>query len=126
MAELQQHFKMDYESILPRVESVIRGEKFRITVLSDLLVRLEYSEAGKFEDRPTELVMNRNFKPVEYEKKEDARYLTIKTSYFTLSYQKEMSFYGTKVTPDQYLRIDLNGTDKFWYYNHPEVRNFRG
>ena len=126
MAELQQHFKMDYESILPRVESVIRGEKFRITVLSDLLVRLEYSEAGKFEDRPTELVMNRNFKTVEYEKKEDARYLTIKTSYFTLSYQKEMSFYGTKVTPDQYLRIDLNGTDKFWYYNHPEVRNFRG
>ena len=126
MAELQEHFKMDYKRILPNANHVIKGNKYRITVLSDLLVRLEYSETGAFEDRPTELVMNRKFPVANFEKKEDNKFLTIKTSYFTLTYQKEMPFIGSKVSPDQYLRIDLNGTDKFWYFNHPEVRNFGG
>ena len=43
MAELQSHFKMDYQKILPEVSSVIKGQKYRITILSDILVRLEYS-----------------------------------------------------------------------------------
>ena len=126
MAELQEHFKMDYKKILPNANHIAKGQKYRITVLSDLLVRLEYSETGVFEDRPTELVMNRKFPVTQFERKEDEKFLTIKTSYFTLMYQKEMPFVGSKVTPDQYLRIDLNGTDKYWYFNHPEVRNFGG
>lgn len=126
MAELQEHFRMHYDRILPNPNHIMKGSKYRITVLSDLLVRLEYSESGLFEDRPTELVMNRKYPVVKFEKKEDAKFLTIKTSYFTLTYQKEMPFIGSKVSPDQYLRIDLNGTDKYWYFNHPEVRNFRG
>lgn len=126
MAGLQEHFKMDYETILPSDAAIIQGKKYRITILSELLVRLEYSETGIFEDRPTELVVNRAFKKVKFDKKEDEKYLTIKTPYFTLTYQKEMPFVGSKVTPDQYLRIDLNNTDKYWYFNHPEVRNFKG
>lgn len=126
VAELQSHFKMDYAKILPSENMIIKGAKYRITVLSDILIRLEYSETGLFEDRPTELVMNRNFKPVNFEKHEDGKYVTIKTAYFNLTYQKEMPFIGPKVSPDQYLRIDLNNTDKYWYFNHPEVRNFGG
>ena len=126
MAELQSHFKMNYQSIKPKEDCIIRGKKYRITILSEILVRLEYSETGAFEDRPTELVMNRNFSNTKFDKKEDEKYLTIKTPYFTLTYQKEMPYIGSKVTPDQYLRIDLNNTDKYWYFNHPEVRNFKG
>jgi len=126
MAELQEHFKMNYKRILANANHIVKGNKFRITVLSELLVRLEYSETGLFEDRPTELVMNRKFPVCQFEKKEDNKYVTIKTSYFTLTYQKEMPFVGSKVSPDQYLRIDLNGTDKYWFFNHPEVRNFGG
>ena len=125
MAGLQEHFKMNYD-ILPNGSSVILGKKYRITVLSEILVRLEYSETGTFEDRPTELVINRKFNPVNFEKREDNKYLTIKTKYFTLTYQKEMPFFGSKVSPDQYLRVSLNDTDKFWYPLHPEVRNFLG
>ena len=29
MAELQEHFKMDYQKILARTDSIIRGNKFR-------------------------------------------------------------------------------------------------
>lgn len=125
MSELKEHFKMDY-NILPNISSVVQGNKYRITVLSEILVRLEYSETGTFEDRPTELVINRKFNPIKFEKHEDNKYLTIKTKYFTLTYQKEMPFFGSKVSPDQYLRVNLNDTDKYWYPLHPEVRNFLG
>lgn len=126
MSELPSHFRMDYSKILPREDSIIRGNKYRFTVLTERLIRLEYSETGLFEDRPTELVMTRTFPKVKFEKKEDNKYLNIKTKYFALTYEKEMPLVGTKVTPDQYLRIELNDTDKYWYYSHPEARNFKG
>lgn len=96
MSELKEHFKMDY-NILPNISSVVQGNKYRITVLSEILVRLEYSETGTFEDRPTELVINRKFNPIKFEKHEDNKYLTIKTKYFTLTYQKEMPFLDQKL-----------------------------
>ena len=123
---LQEHFKIDYKKVLPNPQSVIKGKTYRITILSPLLIRFEYSTTGEFEDRPTELVLNRNFPVVKYEKNEDAKFLTVKTDYFTITYQKEQSFVGSKVSPDQNLRVDLNDTDKYWYFNHPEVRNFGG
>ena len=126
MSELPSHFRMDYSKILPREDSIVRGNKYRFTILTERLIRLEYSETGLFEDRPTELVMSRNFPKVKFEKKEDAKYLNIKTKYFALTYEKEMPLIGTKVSPDQYLRIDLLDTDKYWFYAHPEARNFKG
>lgn len=121
---LQEHFKIDYSKIVARTSSIIKGSHYRITILSPILIRFEYSLSGAFEDRPTELVMNRNFPAVKFEKKEDSKYLTIKTEYFTITYAKENDFVGSKVSPDQNLRVDLNDTDKYWYFNHPEVRNF--
>ncbi|MFR3320988.1 MAG: hypothetical protein ACLTSZ_07325 [Lachnospiraceae bacterium] len=34
-------------------DNVVKGEKYRITVLADGLFRLEYDETGVFEDRAT-------------------------------------------------------------------------
>ena len=48
-------------------ESVIQGEKYRISILTPWLFRLEYSEEGKFEDRPTQCVQNRCFPIAEYQ-----------------------------------------------------------
>ena len=124
MANLQDHFKLDYKEILPNVNSIIQGKKFRITVLSELLIRLEYSETGEFEDRPTELVQSRKFPTVKFERKDDNQYLYITTSYFKLFYRKEMPFVGTKMSPEHNLKMELTNTDKYWYFNHPEVRNF--
>ena len=39
---------------------MVCGDKYRICVLTDRLIRLEYSESGKFEDRLTMMVANRN------------------------------------------------------------------
>lgn len=41
--------------------NIIQGENYRITMLTEGLVRLEYSEDGIFEDRATQTVINRDF-----------------------------------------------------------------
>ena len=38
-------------------DNMIIGEKYRITFLTEALVRLEYSEDGVFEDRATQTVL---------------------------------------------------------------------
>lgn len=127
MASLKPHFSVpDYEYASSIDGAIISGEKYRITVLSDVLVRLEYSETGTFENRPTELVKFRRFNVPKYLKKEDKDFLVVSTKYFKLEYTKNKPFTGSKVTPDQNLKITLVNTDKFWYYNHPEARNFKG
>ena len=39
-------------------EAIISGENYRFTVLTDRLMRLEYSHDEKFEDRATQTVVN--------------------------------------------------------------------
>ena len=40
--------------------NMLIGDKYRITVLTDRLIRLEYSENGRFEDRASFAVVNRD------------------------------------------------------------------
>ena len=127
MPELKPHFAIaDYQDAISKNEATIIGSNYRITVLSEVLVRIEYSDTGTFEDRPTELVRCRNFDVPKYTKLEDANFLTITTNYFKLEYAKGKPFFGPKGYPDQHFKINLINTDKRWYFNHPEARNFKG
>lgn len=123
MYELGQHFKPDYEKAIANPECVIKGQKFRITVLSESLFRFEYNEKGEFIDTPTELVWYRNFPKPNFEVKQDDKYLEIRTKYARLIYTKEKPFYGGVVNPSANLSVQLLNSDRFWYFKHPEVRN---
>ena len=125
MYELGDCFKIDLNKSVANSECVFKGNKYRITVLTERLVRLEYSDTGIFEDYPTELVINRNLPKPQFTVEENDRLLKISTKYFDLIYEKNKKFYGGKLSPTSNLRITLNNTDKVWYYNHPEVRNYR-
>lgn len=70
-------------------ENIIAGDKYRITVLTSALLRLEYSENGIFEDRATQIVLNRNFGKVDYKLKETEEYIEIETENIKLYYNKE-------------------------------------
>ncbi|MBE6144014.1 MAG: DUF5110 domain-containing protein [Firmicutes bacterium] len=124
MYNLGEQFKFDYEKAKPNKDCVFQGNKYRITVLTERLVRLEYDENGFFEDRPTELVWYRNLPKPEFKVNEDNRFLEITTKYFTLTYAKGKNFYGGKANPTGYLKISVNNSDRYWYYKHPEVRNY--
>jgi len=124
MYHLGDHFKVDYKKARANENNIIQGDHYRFTVLTERLVRLEYSEEGIFEDRPTELVWYRNFPDVSFEIKEDDTFLELTTSYFRIYYTKEKPFRASKINPMANLKVELLNSDRVWYYGHPEVRNY--
>lgn len=115
---------MNYSYAIPNKNNIIQGEKYRFTVLTPRLIRMEYSETGEFEDRLTTLVINRKTDKVDFKLKEDKKYIEITTSYFRLTYQKNKPFYSGKIDTMKNLKVELLNTDRIWYYGHPEIRNY--
>ena len=126
MASFGKHFAVDQSLGKSKAKAIKAGNFYRITVLTERLVRLEYSKEGKFNDSLTDLVANRNFDVPRFTVEEDEKYLVITTSYFSLQYMKDFPFKGPSFAPDTNLKIKLLNTDKMWYYGHPEARNFLG
>ena len=124
MYDLGDQFVLDLNKARSNPASILQGDKYRITVLTERLVRLEYNENGQFEDKPTELVWYRNFPKPEFNVINQKNNLVIETKYFSLTYVKEAPFAGSSMNKTSNLRIDLMGVDKTWYYGHQEVKNF--
>lgn len=117
--------KVINNNLLANLDNIVSGKNYRISVLTERLIRLEYNANGIFNDNETQLVQFRNFPKVNFKVNQDNRFLVIKTKYFTLSYTKEKNFDGGKLMPTNNLRVDLVGTDRTWYYHHPEVKNYK-
>ena len=111
-------FKPDYNKAKSKSEAIFEGTNYRITILSERLVRLEYNKDGQFFDDLTELVRNRDFDIPEFKVNQDDKYLEITTKYFMLKYVKEKPFEGLNI------EIYLLNTDKIWNVKSKEVRNF--
>lgn len=124
MYKLEEQFHFDYSKAKALPNNIIKGDKYRFTILSERLIRMEYSTEGIFEDRPTELIWYRNMEEVDFKVKEDDKYLEITTGYFRLTYKKEYNFNGGKLNSMGNLKVELLNTDRIWYYGHPEVRNY--
>ena len=124
MYNLGDNFKVDYKKAKMNPNSIVVGQRYRITVLTERMLRLEYNNSGKFEDRPTEFAWYRNLPKPDFKVENVSNKLVITTKYFKLIYEKNKPFKGTKINPTDNLKIELNGTDKVWYYGHPEIRNY--
>ena len=119
-------FRINPDNLKAKPEAIIQGQKYRITILTERLVRLEYSSSFIFNDLKTELVSFRNFEVPKFEKKENDDFLEIETSYFKLSYAKETDFKASHFSPAKNLKIELKNKNFVWYYGHPEVKNYYG
>lgn len=126
MASIGKHFAINPSDGISKNQATFRGSMYRITILTERLIRLEYNPNGNFNDSATLLVKNRDFPMPQFNFEENEKSIVITTDYFTLQYYKEKPFKGSKLTPDSNLKIKLNNTDKSWYYGHPEARNFKG
>ncbi len=87
---------------------VIKGERYRITVLTEQMLRLEYSEDGVFEDRATRLAFNRSFAQPEYTTYYEDGFLHVDTKHLRLIYDE-------KPFSDSGLQIYVDG-NRYWYY----------
>lgn len=121
--EIGNHFLPNMNNKMSNPRAIFKGKNYRITVLSDMIVRLEFQNDGKFNDFLTENVLNRSFPAVHVDSQEDKTTLVLITKYFRLQYLKEKPFKGSTFAPDSNLRINVLNTPNFWYYGSDEVKN---
>ena len=120
MYDLGKQFHFNVEMAKSKDEAIVKGKNYRFTILSERLIRIEYSKLGVFLDGPTTFALCRNFPVPKFTVNEDGKYLEIVTKYFKLSYTKE-----SPITESS-LRISLNNTETMWYYGHPEIKTYDG
>ena len=88
-------------------ENILQGEHYRISVLTESLVRLEYSPEGEFTDASTQTVLNRDFPKADFTYRESEEELEVRTRYFQLLYnKKEFSGHGLSLAC---VGMDLEG-----------------
>ncbi|HIZ47585.1 MAG TPA: glycoside hydrolase family 31 protein [Candidatus Gemmiger excrementavium] len=91
----------------------ICGKNYRITLLTDKLVRLEYSPDGVMEDRPTQTVWHRDFPPVDYTVKREAEGIVVRTARLQILYDEQpFSPQGLSITLHGYDAAHEGG----WHY----------
>lgn len=94
-------------------ENILQGTCYRISVLTDGLIRLEYRKDGVFEDRPTQIVWNRNFPKTEFRCIETSDSLELFTRRVHLVYDKK------EFSPNG-LSIEIIGSftaySSIWHY----------
>ena len=84
MASFDTHFIPDSKKNIANERAIFQGKNYRITVLSERLIRLQYSIDGHFSDAQTTLVKNRNFPLPQFKVEQDEKYIVITTNYFML------------------------------------------
>ena len=76
-------------SPIAKQEAIVAGEKYRFTVLTDRLIRMEYQENGLFVDEATQKVICRDFPVPEYRVLDKGDSLEIITDKLHLYYDKK-------------------------------------
>ena len=61
MASIGKHFAINPSDGISKNQATFRGSMYRITILTERLIRLEYNPNGNFKDSATLLVKNRDF-----------------------------------------------------------------
>jgi alpha-glucosidase (family GH31 glycosyl hydrolase) len=109
---LKQHFRLDTHPVA-NPANVLQGDHYRVTVLDAGLVRLEYSESGRFEDRASQMVVHRAFPATDHDVTETDDLLVVDTDRLRLTYDK-----GAFTT--QGLSVQAKGgyhsNDSVWRY----------
>ena len=94
-------------------ENQVTGEKYRITMLTEGLVRLEYSEDGVFEDRATQMAWYRDFPETDYRLIRNPDGIEIHTSRIQLIYNEEkFSKNGLSIQ----VKGDFSAYHSIWRY----------
>ena len=126
MYDFGSNFHIDLNNLKAKDAAIVSGEKYRFTVLTERLIRLEYSPNSTFNDFATQFASFRNFDVPKFVKNDDKNLVEIQTSYFKLTYEKNTPFKGSTFSPTKNLKVVVNGTNFVWYVGNPEAKNYYG
>lgn len=85
---MKKYYRIQSEPVC-RKENIVEGACYRFSILTSCLIRLEYTEHGIFEDRPTQVVWNRNLGIVDFQVSDQEDSLEITTDRIHLYYDKK-------------------------------------
>ena len=109
-----------YDPVADPAAQVVAGNA-RFTVLTDRLVRMEWSPSAQFEDHATLAIVNRRLPVPRFRVKRSGEGVTIQTDALTLTYK------GGPFTADNLqVRFKLNGKTVTWYPGLPADGNLMG
>ena len=108
-------------------QAVVESGNMRFTVLTPEMIRVEYSPAGKFEDRATFAIINRETDTPQYKVGEDENWLEISTDKLKLKYRKGSVPDLQNPSPDNLsITMDMNGKEVVWYPGLTDNQNLLG
>jgi alpha-glucosidase (family GH31 glycosyl hydrolase) len=107
-------FQIQFDS-LPNPEAVVSGPNVRFSLLTDRLIRMEYSPSGEFEDRPSQVFWYRNRPAPKFDQHIDDKHIEIETDHLLLTY--DINPKGFSATS---LQVKVKSTGFTWHYGmHP-------
>ena len=118
MHNLGNQFLFDMDKAKCNSAAILKGKTYRISILTERLIRIEYNPQGLFIDTPTQLVLCRNFTIPRFNVNQDNNFMEVSTKYFKLTYAKE-----SRISSGN-LKVYITGSENIWYYRHPEVRTY--
>lgn len=121
---MNSYYIKNYKNSISNKESIIMGEKYRITLLTDNLVRLEYNKKGKFEDRPTQKVINRKFEKPNFTIYQTETLIQIVTPFYKIDYVKNKNFNKNKLDLTDNVKISILNSEKTWSYNKKNKKEY--
>ena len=95
----------------PEPGAVVGGPQVRFTVLTSRLLRLEYSPAGRFEDRPSQTFWQRRLPLPAYQLCSSPESIEIETQHLHLHYQISAKGFAAST-----LSIEVKATESVWRY----------
>ena len=103
-------------------KAVVIAGNARFTVLTPQMIRMEWAEDGKFEDRASLTFVNRELEVPEFKVRQTRSKVTITTSNVTLTYLK-----GAKFSAEN-LSAEILVADKkvVWHYGDKDTQNLMG
>lgn len=104
-----EQYKMQMHPVC-RKEALLQGDKYRISVLTPALLRLEYHEDGKFEDRATQSVLNRDFPVPDFRVLDTESEVVIYTDALELHYDRKA------FTPQGLMVKVYGGRGRTWHF----------
>ena len=107
--------------------AVVTSGRARFTVLTNRMIRIQYSATSRFEDRATFAVVNRRLPVPQFTTHESDGYLYIETDALTLRYKIGSTISAVLKSPNNLcITMPLNGRTVTWYPGKEDALNLKG
>jgi alpha-glucosidase (family GH31 glycosyl hydrolase) len=106
---------------IAKPDAIVTAKNVRLTVLTDRLIRLEYSQDERFEDRPSQAFWYRDQPVPIFKKSVTDKSVEIETDHLYLKYQ-----ITSKGFTGRTLSITLKQTGAVWTYGTRQTDNLKG